>query len=346
MRVKNIKIKNFRRLGSVNIDVEPDKTIFVGPNNSGKTSATVAMRCFIGGKNFKIYDFPASTASDFDAFIANGDNKILPAIELDIWFAVDPNSIAFGRAFRLLPELSTDYTELGIRLKFEADNPDQLRADYLSANPPRECEPNERNLFHYLDTDRNLSKHFHISYYPLRRNASSDIIHSPLNRKEGKRLIESLLRVDFVDAQRNFDDDEKHRSNKLSVAFASYYKKNLEQIDTTTENASQVIDENNQRLTDHYEQHFAELMSVIQGLGVPSVYDRNLSVESSLTPETALQGNTCLFYVDRNSKHKLPEAYNGLGFKNLVYMAIQISHYHLQWIDTVENVSVRKPHIS
>ena len=145
------------------------------------------------------------------------------------------------------------------------------------------------------------------------------------------------MRVDFVDAQRNFDDDEKHRSNRLSVAFASYYKKNLEQAAEAAESANQVIDENNQRLTEHYEKHFAGLMGVIQGLGVPSVYDRDLRVVSSLTPETALQGNTDLFYVDRNRNHELPEAYNGLGFKNLVYMAIQISHYHLQWMRTAEN---------
>lgn len=295
------------------------------------------MRCFIGNRDFKIFDFPASKVSDFDAFIAKEDSELLPAIELDIWFTIDPNSIAFGRAFRLLPELSTDYTELGVRLKFEADNPNRLRSDYLNANPPGEDGGHKRSLFHYLGTDRNLAQHFHTSYYSIERDKTKSITPSPLNKKEGKRLLQSLLRVDFVDAQRNFDDDEKHRSNRLSVAFASYYKKNLEQAATAAEDASQVIDENNQRLTEHYEQHFVQLMNVIQGLGVPSVYDRDLRVESSLTPETALQGNTDLFYVDRDNYHRLPEAYNGLGFKNLVYMAIQISHYHLQWFRTVEN---------
>ena len=186
-------------------------------------------------------------------------------------------------------------------------------------------------------TGRNLLAHFGTSYYSLERENAANIVPSPLSKKEGKQLLQSLLRVDFVDAQRNFDDDEQHRSNKLSVAFASYYKKNLEQATTAAEEASQVIDENNQRLTDHYQQHFARLMDVIQGLGVPSVYDRDLRIESSLTPEAALKGNTDLFYVDTGNNHRLPEAYNGLGFKNLVYMAIQISHYHLQWISTTEN---------
>ena len=336
MKIKSIKIKNFRRLECVNIDVESDETVFVGPNNSGKTSATVAMRCFIGDKDFKIHDFPASRASDFEAFIEKEDSELLPAIELDIWFTIDPDGIEFGRAFRLLPKLSGNYTELGVRLRFEASDADRLHSDYLNANPQGKDGPRKQSLFHYLGVDRNLNRYFHTSYYSLERD-KADVVPFLLKKDEGKQLLQSLVRVDFVDAQRNFDDDEKHRSNRLSVAFASYYKKNLEQAAEAAESASQVIDENNQRLTEHYEKHFAGLMGVIQGLGVPSVYDRDLRVVSSLTPETALQGNTDLFYVDRDRNHELPEAYNGLGFKNLVYMAIQISHYHLQWMRTAEN---------
>lgn len=57
---------------------------------------------------------------------------------------------------------------------------------------------------------------------------------------------------------------------------------------------------------------------------------------SNLNPEVALKGNTELLYVDSKLKHELPESYNGLGFKNLVYIAIQVSHFHLQWIATKE----------
>ena len=118
-----------------------------------------------------------------------------------------------------------------------------------------------------------------------------------------------------------------------SAAFATFYKKNLQQPDVN-EAANQVIDQNNDNLTEHYKEHFKELMDVIHNLGVPSVNDRQLKLISSLSPEVALQGNTSLLYVDPDLNHELPEAYNGLGFKNLVYMAIQVSHFHLQWINT------------
>ena len=55
MKVKELVIVNFRRLEQVKIDCENTETVFVGPNNSGKTSATAIVRSFLGGKDFSIY---------------------------------------------------------------------------------------------------------------------------------------------------------------------------------------------------------------------------------------------------------------------------------------------------
>jgi putative ATP-dependent endonuclease of the OLD family len=44
-----------------------------------------------------------------------------------------------------------------------------------------------------------------------------------------------------------------------------------------------------------------------------------------------------LLYIDLSRQHKLPELYNGLGFKNLLCMAIQAHHFHSQWLMTAEN---------
>ena len=117
-------------------------------------------------------------------------------------------------------------------------------------------------------------------------------VHS-LEPEEGKRILRSLVRVDFVDAQRNIDDQEAGRSNRLSSAFASFYKDNLEQAEIG-DAANLIIDQNNDSLTSHYELHFKPLMSVIQDLGIPSVNDRHLKIVSSLEPETALKGSTDL----------------------------------------------------
>ena len=339
MRISGVAIRNFRRLENIQIDIEERESIFVGPNNSGKTSATGIFRCFLGGRDFKIYDFSVARMADFDAFIATGDTEQLPKISLDLWFTIDPESIAFGRVFTLLPKLS-DFTRVGIRLSYEIEDAKKLLENYDAAYPPQEDGTRTKALSQYLALDGNLGRHYTVCYFSLDERsldgAPPEIVTSKLEPEEGKRLLKHLIRVEFVDAQRNINDDDSNRSNRLSSAFAAFYRKNLEQVGHAAD-AHNVIDENNRQLTDHYDKQFAPLIKLIQHLGVPSINDRELRIISSLSPETALRGSTELLYVDPGRQHELPELYNGLGFKNLIYMAIQARHFHSQWVMTTEN---------
>lgn len=339
MRVSSVEIRNFRRLENVQIDIEEHESIFVGPNNSGKTSATAIFRCFLGGRDFKIHDFSVARMADFDAFATTEDSGLLPEISLDLWFTIDPESIAFGRVFTLLPKLS-DFTRVGIRLSYEVEDAKKLRQHYDAAYPVKEDGTRARALSQYLALDGNLGRHYAVRYFSLdaesHDEALPEIVTSELDPDEGKRLLKHLIRVEFVDAQRNINDDDSSRSNRLSSAFAAFYRKNLEQVDHAAD-AHSVIDANNKQLTDHYAKQFDPLIKLIKHLGVPSINDRELRIISSLSPETALRGSTELLYIDPSQQHELPELYNGLGFKNLIYMAIQARHFHSQWVMTVEN---------
>ncbi|MCE7557745.1 AAA family ATPase [Aliivibrio fischeri] len=332
MKLLSCAIRNFRRLECVSIDFEKDETILVGPNNAGKTSMASAFRCFSGSRVFSINDLSVSKVSVIDEYGRGNNEQELPTLELDLWFSIDPEKISFGRAFTLLPELSEQLNKVGIRLKYQPRDPKTMREAFKKAYPAPDGEEQKTTLSQFLNIDSNFSRFYELTYYSL-DNRQEEVIENQLDSVEGKALFRNLLRVDFLDAQRSVNDDESSRSSRLSTAFSAFYKSNLEQA-KASESAYQVIDENNQKLTEHYEEHFSGLMKVIKGLGIPSVNDRDLKVISSLSPLEALQGNTDLVYIDSQRQHKLPEAYNGLGFKNLIYMAIQISHFHIQWRDT------------
>lgn len=339
MKLSKISIHNFRRLENVEIHVEKKETIYVGPNNSGKTSATAIFRCFLGGRDFKIYDFSVARIADFNKFVESESVADLPEIILDLWFDIDPDTIAFGRVFTLLPKLS-DFTSVGLRLSYNVEDSKRLYEQYSAAYPPNQDGLRAKTLFQYLATDNNLGRYWTVRYASLEEKiiegGDIEIVANPLELEEGRRLVKHLIKVEFVDAQRNINDDDNSRSNRLSSAFTSYYKKNLEQKECAEE-AYKVIDNNNKQLTEHYKTQFQPLIDLIKGLGVPSVNDRELQIISSLSPETALRGNTELLYIDSSLEHELPELYNGLGFKNLIYMAIQVKHFHSQWLQTLEN---------
>lgn len=146
MHLKFIEIQNFRKLVSVRIDVADSTTLFVGANNSGKSSAMVALRYFLLEKgSFSFNDITLSNwaaidkigeklesanAGDRDAVVEAAEwNKILPSI--DVWLQVAPDEI--HHVAHLLPTLDWDGGEIGVRLQLEPKENATLCKDYVKA---------------------------------------------------------------------------------------------------------------------------------------------------------------------------------------------------------------------
>src|SRR5579871_3759943 len=67
MHIEHVEIGNFRKLQSVRVDFAEATTVFVGANNSGKTSAMVALRRFLVDRtDFSINDFTLSNWAKLD----------------------------------------------------------------------------------------------------------------------------------------------------------------------------------------------------------------------------------------------------------------------------------------
>lgn len=340
MHLNRYCLRNFRRLENVEISLEGQETVFVGANNAGKTSATAAFKLFSQRNDFKIHDFSANLIRTIDDFgISDGKKLALPKIELDLWFTVDPDT-EYGRVAFLLPSISTNFVEVGMRLDFSASDPVRLIKEFREAFPAT-GEGAQKTLSEFLNIDANLKRFFGIAYYKMivkNDDGVPSLLLDPLEARDGKSALTSLLRIDFVEAQRNIDDDASARSNRLSSVFYDFYTSNLK-LREHDNDSLKVIEKSNADLTDHYATEFLPLMEIIGELGFPTLNDRDLKVISNLSPEKALGGNALLSYLERDSNHMLPEAYNGLGFKNLVYIAIQVAHFQLQWIET----SVQRP---
>ena len=169
MKLKSIQLKNFRRLEDIEIDFEERETLFVGPNNSGKTSATIAFRSFLERRPFKIHDFSVAQIKAIDSFVLEENGVVLPQITLDLWFSIDPDSIAFGRAFSLLPNISKEFDEIGMRCIYGVRDAKELWNEYRSTFPEPDNGLNKKPLSHFLKLENNLSRHFETRYSSLSR---------------------------------------------------------------------------------------------------------------------------------------------------------------------------------
>ena len=361
MHLSKVRIRNFRRLVDVKIDLDREISIFVGANNSGKTSVAHAMHFFVSGdrSKFNFHDISACCWSYIDAVEKGEDNALLPILSIDLWFSVEQADL--HRVIDLLPNLTWEGAKVGIRISFAPQNQDETLARFRehyerarkvadSGEPEGEESfiPPPRSLREYLEGE--IKKEYEFKYFVLDEAKFNDDLESDegyepqeLLREQGrtgKDIVNSLIKVDFLHAQRHLSDSEGgSRSEDLSRHLSRYYQKNLERHGDDP-NAIKVLAESEKLFNDHLEQVFADTLRRLGKLGYPGVANPRLVIRSALNPATVMSshdGAHVHYALDElDEELTLSDRYNGLGFKNLIYMVVELLDLHSQWLSTEE----------
>ena len=100
MHIAFVEIQNFRKLKACRVEIAQQETIFVGANNSGKTSAMDALILFLEKsrrKDFATTDFTLSNWSSLDQlgtqWVDAADDEE-PDIAVDAWLPCYPPSMS------------------------------------------------------------------------------------------------------------------------------------------------------------------------------------------------------------------------------------------------------------
>jgi predicted ATP-dependent endonuclease of OLD family len=366
MYISALRITNFRRLKSVLIDLDGDISILVGANNSGKTSTAHALQLFANserGEHFTIHDFNASC---WDALIAFGEGEegATPSrMSLDLWFAVQETDL--HRVLGLLPSLDWTGTEVGLRIEYAPRDDAGLRTRFLEAKAIAAANarpatgdtpayhPLPRKMTDYLE-DNVLRAEYELRYYVLDRAQFDNKyvendpdyrpqLLTPENGRSGKDVLGRLLRIDVLNAQRHLSDKAGgHRAEDLSRHLSRFYGRNLKKREDDHE-AIRALSESEALLNKHLAEVFAPTLERLSQLGYPGLANPELVIKTALNPAALMSSNdesTKVFYVlnpDADEQLTLPDRYNGLGFKNLIYMVVELLDRHTQWMDIEED---------
>ncbi|MEB1609047.1 ATP-dependent endonuclease [Xanthomonas campestris pv. campestris] len=375
MKLQAYRLQNYRRLRDVVIELDDEISIFVGANNSGKTSAVQGLYSMLRGeaKKFELFDFSAALWAEIDAIgrMPPGDEdapKKLPSIILDLWFRVGEDDLA--TAMSLLPSTEWDGKCVGIRVAFEPGDAHTLvrkfhelheKANNAAIGPAArrsaaveagaedaaavvadsdEYKPWPESLTKYLTKE--LSKEYTFRYYVLDERAflgyrakEADYEPLPLGKEpSGAAILKSLVRVDFLRAQRHLDDPDassSDRAESLSRRLSRFYHRNLEKRgDDHT--ALKALDTSEKELNFHLKEVFSDTLKRLAKLGYPGVNNPEIVIRAALDPTTVLGQDAKVHYVVPGAvTAQLPDSYNGLGFKNLVYMVVELLDLHEQW---------------
>jgi predicted ATPase len=363
MHLHSYRIKNFRRLKDAHIELADDISIFVGSNNSGKTSATQAIHSFIssGRERFTLYDFSTSCwkildkAGDTDLEDVIPEKFSLPSIDLDLWFEVAAADLYL--VIPLLPSTEWNGTKLGMRVSLTARSSVDVIRNYQEARekatkqtallpPGSSYTPWPRSMTDYLQ--RELKSEYMLRYFVLDRTQFDEsyrevegYVPDELGGEPGGgTILKSLIHIDSLGAQRHLTDpnpDVGGRSEDLSKRLSRFYKRNLDQRQDD-HTALRALFESEQALNIHLDGVFKPTLERLSTLGYPGISNPKLKIMSALDPAHVMSQDARVHYQigEGDDAATLPDSYNGLGFKNLIYMVVEILDAQARWA-TMDN---------
>ena len=199
MKIAFIDIQNFRKLKRCRVEFSETKTVFVGANNSGKTSAMDALMVFLRKsrrKDLSTTDFTLSNwlginkiATDWIKSQKHDDLNLSSEIwstyvpSTDIWLHVEDKEIHY--VSHIIPTLDWSGGKLGVRLVFEPKNIEDLYKAYKlsfdEAKKTSESRARGRSLKLWPQSmreflDKELHKHFTVNAYILDPSKSAEEI--------------------------------------------------------------------------------------------------------------------------------------------------------------------------
>lgn len=361
MYLNTIKIKNYRRLVDVKIDLDNDISIFVGANNSGKTSVAHAMHFFLGGTRDRaaFHDISACRWTDIGAVERYEKGAALPELSIDLWFHVEQSDL--HRVIDLLPSLDWQGTKIGIRISFGPSNQVETLERFKERNgrtlqitDDTQVKEERAPYFHAPQTlkeflEKEIQKEYEFKYFILDESQFNNALEpnegyepQELLRNQGrsgKDIVNSLIKVDFLHAQRHLSDTAGgSRSEELSRHLSRFYQRNLERHGED-HNAIRALVESEKLFNQHLAQVFAGTLLSLSQLGYPGLANPRMVIKSALNPATVMnsQDGAHVHYELNDEGLTLPDKYNGLGFKNLIYMVIELLDLHAQWLAVEEN---------
>lgn len=330
MLLKKVTIKNFRLLRDVVIEFNESSTVIVGRNNSGKTSlAEIFKRLLADRVNFELEDFSLGCDTNFcaayDALKAGQSvedvRKLIPLIEVNLSVGYDKTATNLGPISDFIIDLNPDCTEILINFRYEVSPGGVTKL--------LEKVQNQAGSVEHQDFCRALkqriAKHFVGAVFAVDPNDASN------SRAMELANLRALIRGGFINAQRGLDD-KTDRENVvlgkiLELLFKAAQSENATKSDQDTakklETAVQGVQTDIKR---DFSKQLDALLPAFKIFGYPRLPDPRLITETTLNVEALLSGHTRIHYTGTSSV-SLPEAYNGLGTRNLIYILLKLLEF-------------------
>lgn len=334
IKLIKIRVQGFRLLEDVEISVETNNTVIVGRNNSGKTSLTEVFDRFLGDQagRFRLEDFAAAVRSKFisakvlrDSGESTPENVLaeLPVISVTLSFSYDQNTSDLGSLSPFIIDLDPECTTAIARIEY---TPSIKNLSTLLDLPELEEGTNASEaLFRHLRDA--IPKAYSIKTFAIDPTDSN-------NRRAFEKAAElnALIHPGFIRAQRTLDMGKRGDTDVIGKLLNKLFRTaNTLTASTDDQQIAQDLKTSvaalEKTMQEEFDDRLKALLPALNTFGFPSLNDTELRPQTTIDVESLLTDNTRILYTGADGVH-LPEGYNGLGTRNLIYILLQLESLH------------------
>lgn len=346
MRIERVKVQNFRLLQNVSLGLEDGTTLIVGRNNCGKTSIAEVFRRLLSDRtpSFRLEDFSLGSHEGFwtafNAFhgeIARSDvAAMLPVVRVTLDISYDVDAPDLGQLSECIVDLDPDCSCARIVLTY-GPRATGLETLFAETNAPDTVQEDQRPSFFSL-----IKKRLAGAYEPRLEAVDPN---DPTNRKDlDLKSLTTLIRGGFINAQRGLDDDTHRERDVLGKVVEVLFQSALTdptdpEKRTTAEQLHGAVEKIQKELHDGFNAGLTSLLPTFELFGYPGLEDPGLTTVTTFDVERLLKDHTQVRYRGVNGL-TLPESYNGLGVRNLVYILLQLLKFFREFQATPAAASV------
>ena len=332
MRLSSICIKNFRLLADVQLGLEPLTTVVVGRNNSGKTSMYEVLRRFLDYDKpyFQLEDFSSACYDCFCEAYTKHQNreeesavrKVLPAIEVRLKMEYDP-----AKPLNLLSPFVIDMNEAStvalavIRYELRGGSMQALFAELPSAPLTEET----RSIL-FRSLRERIPALFETTVFAEDPSDSSNVSPVSLN------ALRTLVQTGFINAQRGLDGATSRDTEVLARVLETLFSNAASPTADSTERLiAEALKESVEQIQEKIDKDFAgklkELIPTFKTFGYPGLSGPELQTETTLDVKRMVANFTKVSYSGYSGV-SFPEAHNGLGARNLIFILLQLVGFY------------------
>ena len=333
MRIEKVRVEGFRLLQDVEIMLEDTSTVIVGRNNSGKTSFTEIFERFASdsGARFRLEDFSPAQRDKFlkarrlreQGAKTEDILAALPTLSLTLTFRYDSTAKNLGPLTPFIIDLDTDSTTAIVCIEYKT-SPANLNILFDNQPAPDGVEP---RVYFFRSLRETLPK-----AYSTHVSAIDPTDQKNRRSFEGSTDLATLMQCNFVRAQRTLDHAKHGDADVIGKLLNTLFKTASTPTAASRDQElagklRESVEDVERSMQGSFDEMLKSLLPAMEVLGFPGLNDTELRPETSLNVEALLTGHTKVVYTGIDGVH-LPEGYNGLGTRNLIYMLLQLETYH------------------